>query len=51
MSAESEVLKWNYLHFLKNEKNEFNKNDILSVLPKNDIDEAYEIISKSKKTS
>ena len=46
MSAESEVLNWKYSHFLKNEKNNFSKNDILSVLPKHDIDEAYKIISR-----
>ena len=47
MSAESEVSNWKYSHFLKNEKNNFSKNIILSVLPKQYIDEAYKIISKS----
>jgi len=46
MSIESEVLKWKYSQFLKNEKNNFNKNNILSVLPKHEIDEAYKVISK-----
>ena len=46
MSTGSEVLKWKYSQFLKNEKNNFNKNNILSVLPKHEIDEAYKIISK-----
>ncbi|SVD15349.1 uncharacterized protein METZ01_LOCUS368203, partial [marine metagenome] len=46
MSTESEVSNWKYSLFLKNEKNNFNKNDILNVLPKNDIDEAYKIISR-----
>ncbi len=46
MSKVSEVLKWKYSQFLKNEKNNFNKNNILSVLPKHEIDEAYKIISK-----
>jgi len=46
MSAESEVSNWKYSNFLKNEKNNFSKNDILSVLPKHDIDEAYKIISR-----
>ena len=46
MSAESEVSNWKYSHFLINEKNNFNKIDILNVLSKNDIDEAYNIISK-----
>ena len=45
MSNESEVSNWKYSHFLKNEKNNFSKNDILSVLPKQDMDEAYQIIS------
>jgi len=46
MSAESEVSNWKYSNFLKNEKNNFSKNDILSILPKHDIDEAYKIISR-----
>ena len=46
MSAESEVSNWKYSNFLTNEKNNFNRNDILNVLSKNDIDEAYNIISK-----
>ncbi len=46
MSDESEVSNWKYSHFLKNDKNNFSKNDILSVLPKHDIDEAYKIISR-----
>ena len=46
MSTGSEVLKWKYSQFLKNKKNNFNKNNILSVLPKHEIDEAYKIISK-----
>ena len=46
MSTGSEVLKWKYSQFLKNEKNNFSKNNILSVLPKHEIDEAYKIISK-----
>jgi len=45
MSVESEVSNWKYSHFLKNEKNNFSKNDILSVLPKRDIDVAYKTIS------
>ena len=46
MSAESEVANWKYSHFLKNKKNNFSKSEILSVLTKNDIDEAYKIISR-----
>jgi diaminopropionate ammonia-lyase len=45
MSVESEVSNWKYSHFLKNERNKYSKNDILTVLPKNEIDEAYKIIS------
>ena len=45
MPVESGVLKWKYSHLLKNEKNNFSKNDILNVLPINDIDEAYKVIS------
>ncbi len=46
MSNESEVSKWQYSHFLKNEINNFSKNDILNVLPKQDIDLAYNTISR-----
>ena len=45
MPTESGVSNWKYSHFLKNEKNNFSKNDILSVLPKQDIDIAYKTIS------
>ena len=45
MPTESGVSNWKYSHFLKNEKNNFSKNDILSVLPKQDIDVAYKTIS------
>ena len=46
MSAESEVLSWKYSRFFTNLKNNFSKDNILNVLPKNDIDEAYGIISR-----
>ena len=46
MSNESEVSKWKYAFFLKNKKNDFNKENILNVLSKNDIDEAYKTISR-----
>jgi diaminopropionate ammonia-lyase len=46
MSTESEVSKWKYSHLLKNEKHNFNKNNILTVLTKSQIDEAYKIISE-----
>ena len=46
MSKISEVSNWKYTNFLKNENNSFNKDNILNILPKIDIDEAYNIISK-----
>jgi len=46
MSIESEVSKWKYSQLLKNKKNNFNKNSILNVLPKHEIDEAYKVISR-----
>jgi len=46
MPTESGVSNWKYSHFLKNEKNNFSKNDILSVLSKHEIDEAYDTISR-----
>ncbi len=45
MSKISEVSNWKYSKFLKNEKNNFNKNSILKILPKLFIDEAYNVIS------
>ena len=45
MSIESEVSNWKYSNFLINKKHKFSKSDILSILPKNEIDEAYKIIS------
>ena len=46
MSTESEFSNWKYSHFLKNEKDNFSKNDILSVLSKHEIGEAYNTISR-----
>ena len=46
MSAESEVSNWKYSHFLKNESSNFSKNDIFNILSKQDIDEAYKVISR-----
>ena len=46
MSIKSEVEKWKYSNFLSNKKNNFDKSKILNILPKNDIDDAYETISK-----
>jgi len=46
MSVESEVSNWKYSNFLINKKNNFNRDDILNVLSKNDMDDAYNIISR-----
>ena len=46
MSAKSEVSNWKFSTFLENNNNKFNKNDILNVLAKQDMDEAYQIISR-----
>ena len=51
MSAISEVSNWKYSNFLENKKNNFNKKNILDVLPSEDIDEAYNAISKWKNYS
>jgi len=45
MSVKSEVSNWKFSAFLENNNNKFNKNDILNVLTKQDMDEAYQIIS------
>ena len=45
MSFESEVSNWKYSNFLTNKRSKFNKNDILSILSKSEIDEAYRVIS------
>ena len=46
MFEESEVLNWKYSRFFTNLKDNFSKDNILNVLPKKDIDEAYNIISR-----
>ena len=51
MSAISEVSNWKYSNFLENKKNNFNKKNILDVLPSEEIDEAYNAISKWKNYS
>ena len=48
MSIKTNVSTWKFSNFLENKNNKFSKNDILSILPKNDMDEAYETISKWK---
>jgi diaminopropionate ammonia-lyase len=45
MSVKSEALNWKFSTFLENNNNKFNKNDVLNVLAKQDMDEAYQIIS------
>ncbi len=45
MSSKHELSKWKYSSFLKNEKNKFDKEDILKILSKSEIDEAYKVIS------
>jgi len=45
MSFESEVSNWKYSNFLTNKISKFNKNNILSILSKSEIDEAYRVIS------
>ena len=45
MSVKSEVSNWKFSTFLENNNNKFNKNDILNVLTKQDMDEAYQTIS------
>ena len=45
MSFDSEVLNWKYSNFFENKNYKFNKNDILKILSKDDIDEAYNVIS------
>ncbi len=45
MSFGPEVSSWKYSLFLENEKNNFNKDNILNILTKKDIDEACNTIS------
>jgi diaminopropionate ammonia-lyase len=45
MPVKSEVLNWKISKFLENNNNKFNKNEILNVLTKQDMDEAYQTIS------
>ena len=45
MSVESEVSNWKCSTFLENKNYKFSRNDILNILTKEDIDEAYKIIS------
>ena len=48
MSVKSEVSNWKYSTFLENKNYKFSRNDILDILTKEDIDEAYKIISDWK---
>ncbi|HIF62402.1 MAG TPA: diaminopropionate ammonia-lyase [Candidatus Pelagibacter sp.] len=45
MSVKSEVSNWKCSTFLENKNYKFSRNDILDILTKEDIDEAYKIIS------
>ena len=45
MSVKSEVSNWKCSTFLENKNYKFSRNDILNILTKEDIDEAYKIIS------
>ena len=51
MPVKTEVLNWKISKFLENNNNKFNKNEILNVLTKQDMDEAYQIISEWDKYS
>ena len=51
MPVKSEVSNWKFSTLLENNNNKFNKNDILNVLTKQDMDEAYQIISGWKNYS
>ena len=46
MSDKSELTSWKYSFFLENKNYNFKKDNILTILPKKDIDEAYKTISK-----
>ena len=45
MSFDSEVSNWKYSNFFENKNHRFDKKDILKILSKDDIDEAYNVIS------
>ena len=45
MSFDSEVSNWKYSNFFENKNYRFDKKDILKILPKDDLDEAYNVIS------
>ena len=46
MSSRFDVSNWKFSNFLKNKNYNFSKDNILNILSKNDIDEAYKIISR-----
>ena len=46
MSSRFDVSNWKFSNFLRNKNYSFSKNNILNILSKNDIDEAYKIISR-----
>ena len=45
MSIDSEIFQWKYSNFLTNKNSNFDRSKILSVLSKNEIDDAYTTIS------
>ncbi len=51
MNSISNYKTWKYSNFIENEYFKFNKDEIFNVLSINDIDSAYEIISKWEKYS
>jgi len=46
MSTKTEVFKWKYSNFIENKNYKFDREKILSILPKEYIDEAYNKISQ-----
>ena len=46
MSIKPEFLKWRYTNFLENSNYRFDRNNILNILSKKDIDSAYKTISE-----
>ena len=45
MSIELEVLNWKFSSFLKNNNYKFNKNEVFNIVNKQELEEAYQIIS------
>ena len=45
MSIKLEVLNWKFSNFLENNNYKFSKNEVLNIVNKQDLEEAYQIIS------